>query len=118
MLESQLLALGLRGIVSRRNPGHRRLTSTIIVGYQEKHEVTYDLNHWEAIERVYIDRVLFLEKPMWVHLQRIRQLEFVVGAVERHSVRIEFEMNTAHRDSGQKHVRMYVDGYLIDTKSA
>lgn len=118
MLVSRLLVLGLRGVVSRKNPEHRRLTSTIIVGYQEKHEVTYDLNHWEAIERIYVDRALVIEKPMWVHLTRIRQLDFIVGSVEQYRVRVEFEMNTASRDQGQKLVRMYVDDYLIDTKSA
>lgn len=118
MLGIQLLNLSLHSIASQRSPNHRRLTSTIIVGYQEKHEVTYDLNHWESVERVYVNRVLTIEKPMTFHLKRVSQIDFVVGFAEQHRVRIEFEMNTAHKDAGPKQVRMYVDGYLIDTKSA
>ena len=101
--------------LSRRMPQHRRLTATIIVGYQEQHEVTYDLNHWESIERVYVDRELVIEKPMRVHLQRFRTMEFTVGHGEQHLVQIEFEMNPHHADAGQKHLRMHVDGYLIST---
>lgn len=118
MLGSQLLSLSLHSIASRRNPNFRRLTSTIIVGYQEKHEVTYDLNHWESIERVYIDRVLTIEKPMLFHLERVSRIDFIVGFAEQHRLRIEFEMSTADKSVGQKQVRMYVDDYLIDTKSA
>lgn len=76
----------------------------------------YDLNHWESVERVYVDRVLVISKPMMVHLtSRTRQLELTVGIAEKHHVVIEFEMSTASKEHGVKTLRMIVDGYLIST---
>lgn len=111
-----ILRLAHHTIQSNSAPEHRRLTATIIVGYQEKHEVTYDLNHWESVERVYVDRALVILKPMRVHLfSRTRQIELTVGVAEKHHVLIEFEMSTASKDQGVKTLRMIVDGYLIST---
>lgn len=103
-------------IARSSNPEYRRLTAAIIVGYEEKHEVMYDLNHWESVERVYVDRALVITKPMMVHLfSRTRQIELTVGVAEQHHVLLEFEMSTASKDHGPKTLRMIVDGYLIST---
>lgn len=118
MLQIRFFNLATRTMAAQRNWEYRRLTATIIVGYREQHEVTYDLNHWESVERVYVDGALVIEKPMRVHLRRIKTMEFVVGHEEQHRVKIEFEMNTALSDAGQKHVRFYVDDQLISTTTA
>ncbi|MBC9953308.1 hypothetical protein ICM05_01425 [Leucobacter sp. cx-42] len=103
-------------IGQQRNPEARRLTSTIIVGYQEQHEVTYDLNYWESIERVYVDRTLVVTKPMRTHYVQVHVLELMVGVHEKHHVRYEYDREVWNYKNCPIYLRVYVDGYLIETK--
>lgn len=116
-LSIDLFRVATRNMAARKAPNHRRLTSTIIVGYHEQHEVTYDLNHWESVHRVYVDRQLIIEEAMLTHFTRVKTLSLMVGYQEQHRVTIEFEMNTLHGDYGQKTLRMLVDDQLISTVS-
>lgn len=83
------------------------------VGEHEKHTVGLNFDQMMGTMRIYVDNQEVVNELRLLSLSLVKTYEFVVGANERHAVRIEKRRKLFLAGLRNQKYRVFVDGQLI-----
>lgn len=86
---------------------------TFDVGNVERHRVNFEFNKFWGTMRLAVDEAPVIREIWMFSLKRTRKLVLLLGAAEKHEVRIEKDRAVILAGARPQAVRAYVDNVLV-----